>query len=413
MPEHNAFFYAIFAIVVGFYLFDLVAVLLNRAHADGDLPEEFNDTFDAGEYSKNIAYSKEGSRFEIFQDTFGLILFIAFWLCGGFAWMCNWAEGFGHGPVVTGLIVFAFLTLAQTLIGIPFEIYDTFVIEEKYGFNKTTPKTFVLDHIKNLGLGALLGLPIIALLLWLFGRFDNAWMMAWAAVVIFMLIVQFIAPKYIMPLYNKFEPLEDEELKKDINAMAERCEFPLTEISVMDGSRRSAKSNAFFSGFGKNKKIALYDTLVESQTRDELVAVLAHEIGHFRLRHIIKMMVVGFASIALMFFLLSLFLKNFDLSAAFGLETPRVFMSFLFFGILFKPIGRITSVISSVLSRKHEFEADAYAAEKTGNGGSLISALKKLSKKNLSNLTPHPLYVFLFHSHPPVLERVQALRKIG
>jgi len=413
MLEQNTFFYAILLIVLGLFTLDLIASLLNVRWLKAKLPKEFDDTFDADEYAKTQQYTREGSRFEIYKDAFGLVVFLAFWLLGGFALLVNWAEGLGQGPVVTGLIVFAVLVVAQTLLSIPWELYDTFVLEEKYGFNKTTMGTWISDQGKNLALSAAIGLPLGALLLWLFGKFDNAWFYAWIAVAMFSLAMLYLSPKYILPLFNKFEPLENESLKKAINVMAEKCQFPLTEISIMDGSKRSAKSNAFFTGFGKNKKIALYDTLVEGQTEDELVSVLAHEIGHFKLKHIVKMIAFSFVQVALMFFLLGLFLKSTGLAAAFGLEEPKVYMSFIFFGVLFKPVSRVLSILSSILSRKHEFEADAYAADVTGTGAHLVTALKKLSKDNLSNLTPHPFYTFLYYSHPPVIQRIDALRAKG
>lgn len=413
MPEQNGFFFVILAIVVGCYLLDLVATLLNVSRLGSKLPGEFEDTYEADDYAHSQAYTREGSRFELFGDTFRLLVFLGFWLFGGFSWLVGWGDSFGLDPIITGLLVFSVLYLAQTVLSIPFDLYDTFVIEEKYGFNKTTVKTWLGDQAKGLVLAALLGLPLLALLLWLFGKFENAWFFAWLAVAVFSMAMLYLAPRYILPLFNKFEPLEDEGLKEAINAMAERCEFPLTEISVMDGSKRSSKSNAFFTGFGKNKKIALFDTLVEKQSEDELVAVLAHEIGHYKLKHIVKMVAFSFAQTALMFFLLGLFLESVGLSAAFGLAEPRVFTSFLFFGILFTPLSKILSILSHVLSRKHEFEADAYAAEVTGAGRHLIGALKKLSKDNLSNLTPHPFYSFLYHSHPPVLQRIGALRAKG
>ncbi|MDG2125968.1 MAG: M48 family metallopeptidase, partial [Verrucomicrobiales bacterium] len=234
------------------------------------------------------------------------------------------------------------------------------------------------------------------------------------------LALAYIAPKYILPLFNKFTPLEDGELKSSIHSMAKKCEFPLTEVSVMDGSKRSAKSNAFFTGFGKNKKIALYDTLVEKHTTDELVGVLAHEIGHFKKKHIVQGMAVGILHTGALFFLLSVFLTNPQLFAAFGMPAPgsppdatTVAFGFIFFGLLFKPINKILSVAMAVLSRKNEFEADAYAASVTGKPLTMVAALKKLAADNLANLTPHPFYVFMTYSHPPMIERLQALEALA
>jgi len=223
----------------------------------------------------------------------------------------------------------------------------------------------------------------------------------------------YLAPAVILPLFNKFEPLEEGELKSAINDMAETCEFPLTELSVMDGSKRSSKSNAFFTGFGKNKKIALYDTLIANHSTSELVAVLAHEIGHFKKKHIMQTLFLGIAQTGVLFFVLGFFIRSEPLSSAFGVNEPSVYCSLLFFTLLFKPISKILSVLMNILSRKNEFEADAYAANVTGNADSLITALKKLSADNLSNLTPHPFYVFMHYSHPPVSKRIVELRKIS
>ena len=298
-------------------------------------------------------------------------------------------------------------------MNLPFEIYDTFKIEAKFGFNKTTRSTFISDKIKGLFLGALIGLPVLGLIIWLFESFENAWLWGWIFLSGFSLLMAYLAPAVILPLFNKFEPLEEGELKSAINDMAETCKFPLTELSVMDGSKRSSKSNAFFTGFGKNKKIALYDTLIANHSTSELVAVLAHEIGHFKKKHIMQTLFLGIAQTGVLFFVLGFFIRSEPLSSAFGVNEPSVYCSLLFFTLLFKPISKILSVLMNILSRKNEFEADAYAANVTGNADSLITALKKLSADNLSNLTPHPFYVFMHYSHPPVSKRIVELRKIS
>ncbi|MEO1860022.1 MAG: M48 family metallopeptidase, partial [Verrucomicrobiales bacterium] len=275
-----------------------------------------------------------------------------------------------------------------------------------------TRSTFIGDKIKGLFLGALIGLPVLGLIIWLFESFDNAWLWGWIFLSGFSLLMAYLAPAVILPLFNKFEPLEEGELKSAINDMAETCKFPLTELSVMDGSKRSSKSNAFFTGFGKNKKIALYDTLIANHSTSELVAVLAHEIGHFKKKHIMQTLFLGIAQTGVLFFVLGFFIRSEPLSSAFGVNEPSVYCSLLFFTLLFKPISKILSVLMNILSRKNEFEADAYAANVTGNADSLITALKKLSADNLSNLTPHPFYVFMHYSHPPVSERIIELRKL-
>ncbi|MEZ5301072.1 MAG: M48 family metallopeptidase [Verrucomicrobiales bacterium] len=409
--EPNAFFWIILAAVLGAYLLDLIAERLNLRALNPKLPAEFAGVFDADDYAKSQRYTREGARFGLIESTFSLALFLGFWLLGGFPWLDGLVGKLGWGPVASGLVFMAVLYLANFALHLPFTIYDTFVIEEKFGFNRTTRKTFAADQVKGLLLAAVFGLPIVALLLWLFGTFPNAWLWGWIAVAAYSLVVAYLGPRLILPLFNKFEPLADGELKDGIHAMADKCGFPLREVSVMDGSKRSSKSNAFFTGFGKNKKIALFDTLVDRHTAPELIAVLAHEIGHFKKRHIVQGMVIGILQAGVLFYLLSLFLENESLSAAFGVAPPKVYLSFIFFGLLYKPVSLVLGIALSALSRKNEFEADAYAAQVTGDPGSMVDALKKLSKDNLANLTPHPFYVFLNYSHPPMLERIAALRK--
>jgi STE24 endopeptidase len=311
------------------------------------------------------------------------------------------------------LLFMSLLYVGSMLISTPFELYDTFVIEEKYGFNKTTLATFFADKFKGLLLAVVLGAPILALLFFLFDRFgENAWLYGWIAVAGFSLLITYLAPTYIMPLFNKFKPLEDGALKTAIQEMSQKCQFPLTEVYEIDGSKRSTKANAFFTGLGKNKKIALYDTLIQNNGVGELVAVLAHEIGHFKKKHIVQSMVLGILQMGVLFFLLGLFLNKQELFDAFGVKAVSVYGSLVFFTFLFEPISKLLSVVMMVLSRKNEYEADAYAAEVTGRPEDLISGLKKLSKDNLSNLTPHPFYVFLNYSHPPMVKRLAALEAL-
>ena len=413
MNPSNPYFLAILGIVVGFYLLDLVATLLNLSALKKDPPRSVADIYDPEEYARSQNYTRESTRFGLIHSAFDLVVLLVFWLCGGFHWLNELCLGFGQGPIVTGLIFFGILFLASQLLDLPFDLYDTFVLEEKFGFNKMTLGTFVGDMLKGLLLAAVLGLPLLALVLWLFGKFDHAWIHTWVAFSAFTLLLTYLAPRLILPLFNKFEPLEDGSLKSAILAMAKKCEFPLTEISIMDGSKRSSKSNAFFTGFGKTKKIALYDTLVENHSEEELVAVLAHEIGHYKRKHIVQQIVIGILQTGLLFFLLGLFLNNPQLSAAFGIATPTVYLSLVFFGFLFKPLSKLIGIITTMLSRKWEFEADAFAAEATQSPDDLVTALKTLSKDNLSNLTPHPFYTFLYYTHPPVSERITALEKLA
>lgn len=406
-------------IVIALFLLwklDFVATLLTLKNLQPNLPKEFADVWDEEKYAKSLDYERAGAKFGIVSSVVSLTALLAFWFSGGFGALDQWVRSFGLDPIPTGVIFLGVLFLASTLLSLPFDLYHTFVIEEKFGFNKTTPAVFVKDQVLGLLLAAVLGIPLIALILWLFNSFPNAWIYAWLVTTCYTLIVQFLAPTLILPLYNKFTPMEDGELKSAIEAMAAKCDFPLAGLFVMDGSKRSTKSNAYFTGFGKTKKIALYDTLIESQSTEELVGVLAHEIGHFKKKHIIQRIFLSIIQMAVIFFLLGTvtspdnpFTKT--LFEAFKVEQISVYVGLVIFFILFKPVSRLISIGMSILSRKHEFEADHYAATVQGSPQHLSLALKKLSRNNLSNLTPHPLEVFLHHSHPPVLQRIEALNK--
>ena len=409
----NGYFLFVLVTVVGFYLLDVWSRLLNLGALKPELPAEFADVFDAEEYAKSQDYTRVGTRFGIVDDTFSLIVFLAFWWLGGFGWLDELVRGYTDNSILQGLVFIGLLYVGSLLVSLPFDYYDTFVIEERFGFNKTTIGTFFADKLKGLALAIVLGAPVLALVFYLFEHFGKvAWLYGWIVVSGFSLLMVYLAPTYIMPLFNKFKPLEDGELKTAIQEMSQKCEFPLTEVFEIDGSKRSTKSNAFFAGFGKNKKIALYDTLIKNNGVGELVAVLAHEIGHYKKRHIRQTLILSILQMGVLFFLLGLFLNNQDLFDAFRVTTTSVYGSLVFFTFLFEPLSKLLSVVMMVLSRKNEFEADAYAAKVTGRPEDLISGLKKLSKDNLANLTPHPFYVFLNYSHPPMLKRIAALQAI-
>ncbi|MGM0737664.1 MAG: M48 family metallopeptidase [Bacteroidota bacterium] len=398
------------ALVVN-YLVDLFSDMLNLQALRQPLPEDFRDVFDESKYQKAQEYTRVRTRFGLLTSTVSLLILLAFWFAGGFNWVDQFVREFGYGTIVTGLLFVGILILAQSIISLPFSIYSTFVIEERFGFNKTRPATFAADRLKGLALTILLGGPLLAGVIGIFEYLGaEAWIYAWIVVILFTLIVQFIAPTWIMPLFNKFTPLEDGELKQAILRYADKVSFPLKGIYKIDGSRRSSKSNAFFTGFGRNKRIALFDTLIENHTVRELVAVLAHEIGHYKKKHIPKNMIISFLHTGVMLWLLSLFIRMPGLHEAFFMEDISVYAGLLFFGLLYSPIEMILSVVMQIFSRKHEFEADRYAADTTGDPESMVSVLKKLSADNLSNLTPHPFHVFLNYSHPPVLQRIRAIR---
>lgn len=409
----NTFTVIIIATIAIDFILDLISNYLNLKSLSKELPNEFEGVYDEDTYAKSQEYTKTGTRFGFITGGFNLIVLLAFWFSGGFNWLDEIVRSWGFGDLVTGLMYIALLMIAKSIISLPFSIYSTFVIEERFGFNKTTPKTFVLDLIKGLGLGLIIGMPLLAgILAFFMFTGDLAWLYAWIAITIFSLVMQYVAPTWIMPLFNKFTPLEEGELRTAIEDYSQKVDFPLQGLFVIDGSKRSSKSNAFFTGFGKNKRIALYDTLIENHTNDELVAVLAHEIGHYKKKHIIKGMITSIIQTGVMLFVLSIFLQAEGLFDAFYMDEMSVYAGLIFFGMLYAPIDMILSVFMQISSRKHEYEADEFAATTTGKPEDMIATLKKLSKDNLSNLTPHPFYVFLNYSHPPALQRIKAIREI-
>ncbi|MDX1585165.1 MAG: M48 family metallopeptidase, partial [Balneolaceae bacterium] len=379
----NIFGIIILATLAVDFILHLVADLYNIKSLNKGLPEEFKEVYDEETYRESQEYTKVNTRFGILTSSFNLAVLLLFWFAGGFNWLDEVVRSWELGAIWTGLAYIGILVLFKTILSLPFSIYSTFVIEERFGFNKTTPKTFILDMVKGLGLGVLLGGPLLAGVLAFFTYIDQyAWLYAWGAVTAFTLFVQFIAPTWIMPLFNDFDPLEDGELRQKIRDYADRVNFALEGIYVMDGSKRSSKSNAFFTGFGKNKRIALYDTLIENHSDEELVAVLAHEIGHYKKKHIIKNLAVSILQTGVMFFLLSVFLHSQGLYDAFYMDEQSVYAGLIFFGMLYAPIDMILSVFMQLISRKYEFEADEFAS-KTYRKEPMIDALKKLSKDNL------------------------------
>lgn len=410
----NIYLMIILFILIGNYLLDIVLETLNVRHVKTELPKEFVGYYDAEKYKKAQNYLKENTRFGIITDTITTPILLVFILIGGFNFVDQIARNFQFGSILTGLIFAGILMFASQILSIPFSIYSTFVIEEKYGFNRTTVKTFILDILKSWLLTVIIGGSIFLVILWFFNKAgDWAWVYCWIAVVLFQIILTFIAPIVIMPLFNKFFPLEDGELKTGIENYAKSQHFKMKGVFKMDASKRSTKSNAFFTGFGKFRRIVLFDTLIKKHTVDELVSVLAHEMGHYKKKHILKSILISIITTGLMFFILSLFINNQGLFSAFKMQHTSIYASLFFFAFLYTPINMVISIFSNILSRKHEYEADTYAVTTYGKPESMISALKKLTVDNLSNLTPHPLKVFLNYSHPPVLERIQSMRRMS
>ncbi len=410
----NTFAVVILVALVCEYLLGAVSGLLSSRSFGPSVPAEFAGVFNDEKYARARSYTVTRTRFGLVCGMFDLSVLLAFWFTGGFAWLDIMARSLGQGPVLTGLVYIGVLMLARTLVQLPFRAWSTFVIETRFGFNRTTMGTFIADLLKGAALTILLAGPLLAVILAFFeAAGPSGWVWCWMAVTAFMLGVQFIGPTWIMPLFNTFTPLHDGELHGAILRYARSAGFPLKGIFVVDGSRRSSKPNAFFTGFGKHKRVGLFDTLVEQYTVAELVAVVAHEIGHYKKRHVWLRMALSIAHIAAMLWILSLFLGQEGLFAAFYLANSSVYAGLVFFSLLFRPVELVLSVVVHAFSRRHEFEADRFAAETTGSGAPLVSALKKLSADNLSNLTPHPLDVFLHYSHPPVLRRIGTLQRLS
>jgi STE24 endopeptidase len=319
-------------------------------------------------------------------------------------------RSWNQGPVFTGLIYFGFLAFFKAILAIPFSVYATFVIEERFGFNRTTWTTYITDRLKGVLLSIVLGGPLLAAILAFFEYAGtNAWWYCWIATTLYMFGVQFVAPTWIMPLFNKFAPLESGALKSAILSYANSIHFPVKNVYVMDGSKRSSKSNAFFTGFGRHKRIVLFDTLIKQHSIAQLVTVLAHEMGHYKKKHIFISMALGILQMGFMLFLLSFFISYQGLFDAFYLQQTSVYAGLIFFAMLFSPLEFFLGVLMQIISRKNETAADRFAVETTAAPQAMVDALKRLAADNLSNLTPHPFYVFLNYSHPPVLERIRAI----
>lgn len=390
---------------------DIIVAVLTRRALSPELPPEFKNVYDAKEYARSQEYTKAKGTLGMVETVFDTSVMLAFLLCGGLAWLDTLSAGWSGNPILHGILFLGFLALAGDLLGLPFSVYHTFVLEERFGFNRSTWRTFLMDRIKGWAVGLVLGVPLLAAILWFFHAAGSAgWLYAWGATVAFLLVVQYLAPTVLLPLFNTFTPLEDGELRRRISEYARNAGFNLQGVYVMDGSRRSSKGNAFFTGFGNKKRIALFDTLIERHPCEEIVAVLAHEVGHYKRRHIIKLLALGIVKALAIFYLLSLLLRSQALFAAFGLA-PSVHVGLLLFGMLFKPLSLALGIPANRLSRRFEREADAFAMRTTGGGAALAAALQRLSAHSLSNLTPHPLDVTLHYSHPPVLERMRELQQ--
>jgi STE24 endopeptidase len=407
----NPYLIIVILLLIADWIKHVVIETLNLRAATPQPPEDLADIYEPERYAKSQHYLRTNTHFDLLQSSLMLVLLLTFILSGGFAWLHQTASAVSENIIIQGLLFTGMLVMIMKIVSIPFSLYDTFVIEARYGFNRTTQKTFIVDLIKGLLLTAILGGLILALVLWIFETVPLAWFWAWCTLSIIQLIILYIAPVAILPLFNKFTPLEEGELRDAIEAYAREQQYNLSGIFKIDGSRRSSKSNAYFTGFGKTKRIALFDTLIDQHTTDELVAILAHEAGHNRLGHITKGIAISLLTSLLMFALLAIAIVQPGLYAAFGLTETPVYAGLVFFGFLYSPISMLLGIAGNWISRRHEYQADAFAAKTTAGSNALISALKKLTSHNMGNLTPHPLKVFVEYSHPPLRERINALRR--
>ena len=410
----NLFLAIIVGTIIFEYVLSFVSRQLNLQSLTTNLPDQFIGFYDEEKYAKSQNYTRANSSFGRISSTFNFILILAVIFLGLFDTLDQYARSFGYSPLITGLIFFGIITIIQDILSTPFSLYSTFIIEEEYGFNKSTPKIYVMDKLKSYLLLLLLGVPLISAILYFFESLENAWLYAWGLMALLSVVMPKIYTQFIAPMFNKFMPLEDGELRDLIENYSKEVDFPLTEVYVVDGSKRSAHSNAYFTGFGKNKRIVLFDTLMEDHTNEEILAILAHEVGHYKKKHIIKGMFTSIIHSGIMLYILGLFIKMPELHTAMGMsaEQPSVYAGLIFFSLLYAPIELVLSIMFNMLSRKHEFEADEYSAQTLKNTSHMISGLKNLTVKNLGNLTPHPLPVFLSYSHPPVLDRISALERI-
>lgn len=405
----NTLFYILISILITNFLVDKILDSLNAKHFDDEIPEELKDVYEEEEYKKSQAYKKTNHRFGNLTSLFSIALILGFFFLDGFEYVDQIARSFSDNSILNALIFFGIIMIGSDILTTPFSYYKTFVIEEKFGFNKTTRGTFILDKVKGWLMTAIIGGGILSLIIWFYevtGK--NFWLYAWGLVAVFSIFMNMFYSKLIVPLFNKQTPLEEGELKDAITKYAEKVGFTLDNIFVIDGSKRSTKANAYFSGFGSQKRITLYDTLINDLDTEEIVAVLAHEVGHYKRKHIIFNLVTSILLTGITFYILSLFIDSPILSQALGVSNPGFHIGLIAFGILYSPISEATGLVMNLFSRKFEYQADNYAKE-TFSGTPLITSLKKLSKNSLSNLTPHPAYVFMHYSHPTLLQRVKNL----
>ena len=403
-------FYIIIAIIVINFIIDKILDAVNAKHFNDEIPNELADVYDEDEYKKSQAYKQANYQFSNITSGFSLLLTLTFFFFDGFKFVDNFARSYTQNPILVALIFFGVIMIGSDILTTPFSYYKTFVIEEKFGFNKTTKKIFWLDKLKGWLMSAIIGGGILAVIIWFYQLTGTSfWIYAWILVAVFTLFMNLFYAKLIVPIFNKQTPLEEGELKSAIEKYAQKVGFTIQNIFVIDGSKRSTKANAYFSGFGSQKRITLFDTLINDLETEEIVAVLAHEVGHYKKKHIIFNLFTSILLTGFTLFVLSLFINSPMLSGALNISIPSFHIGLIAFGILYSPVSEITGLFMNYISRVFEYQADNFAKE-TFAANPLISSLKKLSKNSLSNLTPHKAYVFMHYSHPTLLQRVKNLK---
>ena len=407
----DTLFYILISILIISFIVDKVLDTLNAKHYKDPIPPELSDVYEEEDYLKSQNYKKANDRFSSIASSISLVVTLFFFYLDGFAFVDEWARTFSDNTIIIALLFFGSIMFVSDLLSTPFNYYHTFIIEEKFGFNKTTLKTFLVDKIKGWLISAILGGLLLSTIIWFYEAVgSNFWLYAWGIIAVFVFFINMFYARLIVPLFNKQTPLSDGSLKTKIQDYAQKVGFKLDKIVVIDGSKRSTKANAYFSGFGSEKRVTLFDTLIKDLEEEEIVAVLAHEVGHYKRKHILFNLIISILIMGFTFWLLSLFIGNPILSEALNVASPSFHIGLIAFGILYSPISELTGLIMNFISRIFEYQADNYAKE-TFDAAPLISGLKKLNKNSLSNLTPHPAYVFVYYSHPTLLQRYHNMKK--
>lgn len=399
-------YWIIIGICIAEFVFNVILQILNNKAAKFPIPKVLQGIYDDNAYQRQQSYRNENVKINFISSCIDTMVLISLFAFGGFALFDEWGHQTSSYPIIISLVFFGLVFICSWILGIPANIYRTFVIEERYGFNRTTPKIFILDTIKGLFITIIIGGGIIALLVWIYGLIPQYfWIIAWSVLTLIMLFMQFFYSDLIVPLFNKQTPLEEGELRIAIEAFAQKADFKIKNIYVINGSKRSAHANAYFTGYGSRKRIVLYDTLMEQLTTEEIVGVLAHEIGHYKHGHIYQGLISSSITNLVMFFIFGLVIDSPQIAEAAGNCQPSFHINIMVFSLLYSPFSTMLSIIDNVISRHHEWQADEFA-RKHNLGKAVSEALKKMSAKSLANLTPHPFVVFIEHSHPTLKDRV-------